>query len=116
MNNIFFNISNPFSIIESSNENFSLNVGQNTQNICSNDQVIFEISVNSINNMIDPVSLSLSGLSSNIALHSFTPSIVIPGDNSQLIISSINSIPGGNYEFQLSGNSGDITHIIPIYI
>ena len=115
-NNIFFNISNPFSIIESTNQNFSLNVGQNTQNICTNDQVIFEININSINNMIDPVSLSLTGLSSNIALHSFTPSIVIPGDNSQLIISSINSIPGGNYEFQLSGNSGDITHLIPIYL
>jgi len=111
--NIFFNISNTFEIIESTAPNFAISVNPESLDICSEETAEFNILVDPILNFTNPVTLSIENIPNNISVN-FDPFQVNPGDNSILTISSPLGIEIGNYSFDISAISGDIIHELDI--
>lgn len=108
-NNIFFNISNLFEISEPSEPNFAITVTPEELNLCSGDMAIFDIQVDPILNFNTPVALSIQDVPEGIVVN-FDPAEVTPGDNSTLTISSPFPIPAGNYPFQITATTDDLSH------
>ena len=111
--NVFFNISNTFEIIESTAPNFAISVNPESVDICSDENAEFNIQIDPILNFTNPVSLSVEDIPDNISVN-FDPVEVSPGDNSILTISSPLGIEIGNYSFTISAISGDIIHELDI--
>jgi len=109
-NNIFFNISNTFEIIEPTEPNFSITVTPEDLSICSGEMAMFDIEVDPILNFSTPVNLSIADVPEGI-LVIFDPENVSPGDNSTLTISSPFPIPAGVYPFQITATADDIEHL-----
>lgn len=108
--NIFFNISNTFDIIEPTEPNFSITVNPIDLSICSGEMAIFEIEVDPILDFATPVTLSIADIPDGIIVN-FDPENVTPGDNSTLTISSPFPIPAGVYPFQITATAADIEHL-----
>jgi hypothetical protein len=108
--NIFFNISNTFNIIEPTEPNFSITVNPEELSICSGEMAIFDIEVDPILDFATPVTLSIADIPDGIIV-TFVPENVSPGDNSILTISSPFPIPAGVYPFQITATAGDIEHL-----
>ena len=111
--NVFFNISNTFEIIESTAPNFAISVNPESVDICSDETTEFNIQIDPILNFANPVSLSIEDIPENISVN-FNPVEVSPGDISILTISSPLSIEIGNYALTISAISGDIIHELDI--
>ena len=108
--NIFFNISNAFDIIEPTEPNFSIIVTPEDLSICSGEMAMFEIEVDPILDFATPVNLSIADIPEGIIVN-FDPENVTPGDNSTLTISSPFPIPAGVYPFQITATAADIQHL-----
>ncbi len=108
--NIFFNISNEFEIIEPTEPNFSISVSPEELVICSGEMALFEIEIDPILDFANQVNLSIADIPDGIIV-SFDPEDVSPGDNSTLTISSPFPIPAGAYPFEITATSGAITHL-----
>ena len=111
--NVFFNISNTFEIIESTAPNFAISVNPESVDICSDETAEFNIQIDPILNFTNLVNLSVEDIPDNISVN-FDPVDVSPGDNSILTISSPLGIEIGNYSFTISAISGDIIHELDI--
>ena len=110
--NVFFNISNTFEIIQPTSPNFSISVNPLSVDICSNESAEFNIQIEPILNFTTPVTLSID-IPDNLSFN-FDPIEVNPGDNSILTISSPLPIDIGNYPLTISAVSGDIIHEVDI--
>ena len=113
--NVFFNVSNTFEIVESSDPNFSITVDPVDLEICSGENAVFDIQVDPILDFSTPVNLSIADVPDGI-LAIFVPDNVIPGDNSTLTISSPFPIPAIVIPAQISGTADGITHLADITI
>ena len=110
--NVFFNISNEFEIIEPTSPNFPISVNQSVD-ICSDETAIFNIQIDPILNFTNPVSLSIDNIPDN-SIYNFDPAEVSPEiAHSYYCISHTYS---GNYSPTISAISGDIIHEIDIDI
>lgn len=107
--NIFFNISNIFQIVESSSPNFTMTISPESLNICSGEMAVFDIQIDPILDFNNPVSLShdinVPGL-----IIDFNPQQVNPGDNATLTISSPIPPPAFTSSFTVTATSDDIVH------
>ena len=108
--NIFFNISNIFEIIEPTSPNFAVSVNPESVDICSNESAEFNIQIDPILNFSNPVTLSIDSSDDDNLSFNFDPIELSPGNNSILTISSPLPIDIGNYSYTISAISGDIVH------
>lgn len=113
--NIFFNITNQFQIIEPTEPNYIMTVDPIDLDVCSEDNAVFDIQIDPILNFSDLVNLSIEDAPAGLIIN-FVPTDVAPGDNSTLTISSPVPIPAGEYPFQITSTSGDITHLEDVSI
>lgn len=114
-NNIFFNISNTFEIVEPTEPNFSITVNPEDLAICSGEMAMFDIEIDPILDFATQVNLSITDIPEGIIVN-FDPENVSPGDNSTLTISSPFPIPAGEYPFQITATADDITHLEDVVI
>ena len=110
--NVFFNISNTFEIIQPTSPNFAISVDTVSVDICSEETAQFNIEIESILNFTSLVTLSVD-IPDNL-ISNFDPVEVSPGDNSILTISSPLPIDVGNYPLTITAVSGDIIHEVDI--
>ena len=110
--NVFFNISNTFEIIQPTSPNFAISVDTASVDICSEETAQFNIETESILNFTSLVTLSVD-IPDNL-ISNFDPVEVSPGDNSILTISSPSPIDVGNLPLTITAVSGDIIHEVDI--
>lgn len=113
--NVFFNITNQFQIVEPSEPNYIMTVDPIDLDVCSEDAAVFDIQIDPILNFSDLVTLSIEDAPEGLIIN-FVPTDVAPGDNSVLTISSPVPIPAGVYPFQITSTSGSITHLEDVSI
>ena len=92
--------------------NFTLTSPEQIQLVCSPDDAIYTIDVNSLLGYSDPVTLSYTTNAPNIAA-SLSPATVIPGNASEMTVSNIGNESPGTYFITVTGTSslGDIKEI-----
>ncbi len=89
--------------------NFTLSVEPSTVSVCRSAQSTATIGVGQTNGFSNPVSLSVTGVPSNVAADlSVNP--VSPPNISQLTFSADNKAPVGDYALVVSGSSGGLYH------
>ena len=100
----FFDISdNRFEIIRLSDD-FWLSVDSSLINVCTPEEAVYNIFIDSIDGFDDPVDLSVVGLPME-AVATFSKATVIPADTSELRISNTSEIPPGIYDFTIEATS-----------
>lgn len=107
--NVFFNISNIFQLVEPTEPNFAIVVDPIDLDVCSGEMSVFDIQVEAILGYDQLVNLSIPGAPAELSVN-FDPTDVVPGGNSTLTISSPLPIPAGVYPFDIEATSGEITH------
>ncbi len=89
--------------------NFTLSVEPSTVSVCRNAQSTATIGIGQTNGFSNPVSLSISGVPSNVTANlSINP--VTPPNISQLTFNANNNAAVGDYSLVVSGASGSLYH------
>jgi hypothetical protein len=93
-------------LIVSSTPDFSMSVEPITNNVAAGGAgADYQVTLGSINNFANPVSLSVSGLPSGVSA-SFTPAAATPPATSVLTITAGSSTVPGQYSLTVTGTSG----------
>ena len=112
--NIFFDISNNnFSIISSTNQQYTLTTTENTDSVCAPSPGVFSLQLGSLFGYSAPVTLSASGLPSG-ATATFSPNPVSPGNTCTVTINGTGALANGAYLFSVnaSASSGNQTILL----
>jgi subtilisin-like proprotein convertase family protein len=111
-NNIFYAInSTNFSIQETE---FVLSVAQSDIDVCSPDDVVFNVTYNTFLGFVDPTTFSVTGLPAGTSAVFNPVSATADGTNVTVTISGIGGLSVGNYPISLVGTSGPITQSTPV--
>jgi hypothetical protein len=89
--------------------NFSIIAKPDSQIAVAGNSTNFKVTLGSINDFADSVSLTLSGLPIDAAA-SFVPPKLVPIDSSTLVITTQTTTPPGRYVLSITGTGGEITH------
>lgn len=112
--NIFFDISNNnFSIISSTNQQYTLTTSENTDSVCAPSPAVFSLQVGSLFGYSAPVTLAASGLPAG-ATATFSPNPVSPGNPCTVTINGTGALANGAYLFSVnaSASSGNQTILL----
>jgi hypothetical protein len=90
---------------------YSLSISPTTQIIGIGDEVSYTITANLISGAAQPVSLTLSGLPSDVS-YSFTPASGVPPFSSTLKIDAKAASSPGTYTLKVSGTGGGLTRSV----
>ena len=90
---------------------YSLSISPTTQTIGIGDEVSYTITANLISGAAQPVSLTLSGLPSDVS-YSFTPASGVPPFSSTLKIDAKAASSPGTYTLKVSGTGGGLTRSV----
>ncbi len=111
-NNIFYAIS--ASNITLQQSDFVLNVANNSVDVCSPNDVVYNFTYNTFLGFSDPTTFSTTGLPASTTA-SFSPSTAsVDGTNVTVTIAGIGSLAVGNYPYQLVGTSGTIIKTVEL--
>lgn len=102
-NNVFFDINNTNITVNPVAPNFTLNLNPQAVSECNDGTVQTTVEVGSYTGFNDPVTLSVLNLPPG-ATATFSPQVVIPGNNSTLTISNLTGL-FGNYSPTVRGTS-----------
>ena len=105
-NNIFFNLSDRFTISEVAPE-FTIRAASAVQSICPPSHATYTIETEAQGDFTETITLSIDGEPDG-STATFSPNPVTPGASSTLTISNTDSIAADIYLLQIDGNGGDL--------
>jgi hypothetical protein len=89
---------------------FGLTASPASRSVAAGKGTAYTIGVTALNGFTGNVSLSLSGLPSNVGTATFNPRVVAGAGNSQLTVTTLATAPGGTFSLTITGTSGGLSH------
>jgi subtilisin family serine protease len=100
----------PATLVVTAPADFGLSASPASRSVVAGGGTTYSIGVNSLTGFTGDVSLSLSGLPSNVGTATFSPQTVAGAGSSLLTVTTLATSPGGTFPLTITGTAGGITH------
>lgn len=98
-------------LVVSGEPDFRISISPTTQAVAAEEIVSYELTLTSINEFSDPVTLSVSDIPNGVST-SFAPKQIIPSATSILTITTSGAAPQGEYPLLVTATNGNNSHSI----
>jgi len=100
----------PATLVVTAPADFGLTASPASRTVVAGKGTAYTIGVTSLNGFTGNVSLSLTGLPSNVGTATFNPTVIAGAGSSQLTVTTLAASPGATFNLTITGTAGGLSH------